>query len=339
MNMRCQMATVRKLSSGKWNAQVRRKGHSPISKTFLNQKDAHIWIRSIESEMDRGSYVNRSTADNTTLGEALERYREEVTPKKKGKGQELRRINQWLKHPLAKRSLSSLKGKDFAKYRDDRLKQVAPATLKLELALMSHVFTIASKEWNIPIVNPISNIRKPSVNNSRTRRLEEGEEDRLLTACKQSKNILLYPIVVIAIETAMRLSELLNLEWEDVDIKKRVIFLKDTKNGSSRRIPLSLKAMEILNSIPKHITDKRVFYTWSPRSDAMNGAFRLAVKKAGLDNFRWHDLRHEATSKLFEKGLDMMEVSSITGHKGMIMLQRYTHLSSDRLIYKMDKAI
>src|SRR5687768_4106964 len=115
------MATVRKLSSGKWNAQVRRKGYTPISKSFTYEKDAHVWIRSIESDMDKGSYINRSTADHTTLADALERYRVEITPSKKGKDQELRRIAVWLKHPLAKRSLSSLKGRDFAKYRDDRL--------------------------------------------------------------------------------------------------------------------------------------------------------------------------------------------------------------------------
>src|SRR5690348_1289521 len=115
------MATVRKLKSGKWNAQVRRKGYSPISKSFTFEKDAYVWIRSVESELDKGSFVNRSTADNTTLGEALERYRDEVTPHKKGRDREKNRINQLLSHPLAKRSLSSLKGKDFAAYRDDRL--------------------------------------------------------------------------------------------------------------------------------------------------------------------------------------------------------------------------
>ena len=131
------MATVRKLSSGKWNAQVRRKGHTPISKSFTYEKDAHVWIRSIESDMDRGSYVNRSTADHTTLADALERYRVEITPSKKGKDQELRRIAVWLKHPLAKRSLSSLKGKDFAKYRDDRLmKRTSASTVRLELSLI-----------------------------------------------------------------------------------------------------------------------------------------------------------------------------------------------------------
>lgn len=203
------MATIRKLKSGKWHVQIRRKGYSPVRKSFTFEKDAYVWIRSIESEMDKGSYINRSSAENTTLADALIRYRNEITPTKKGRDREKNRINQWLKHSLANKSLSSLRSTDFAKYRDDRLKQIAPATLKLELALMSHIFTIAIKEWNIPIVNPISLIRKPSVNNSRTRRLEEGEEQLLLTACKASRNPLLYPIVVIAIETACRLSELL----------------------------------------------------------------------------------------------------------------------------------
>ncbi|WON72755.1 site-specific integrase [Nitrosospira sp. Is2] len=334
------MATVRKLSSGKWNAQVRRKGHSPISKSFTYEKDAHVWIRSIESDMDRGSYVNRSTADSTTLGEALERYRDEITPKKKGKDQELRRIAVWLKHPLARRSLSSLKGKDFAKHRDDRLlKRCSAGTLRLELALISHLYTIALKEWGIPVTNPVSLIRKPTANNARTRRLEDDEEDRLLNACRLSKNILLYPIAVLAIETAMKLSELLNMEWTDIDIKKRIIVLSDTKNGTARTIPLSLRAIDILSSIPKHIACRRVFFTWLPRSDAMNGAFKTAVKKAGMDNFHFHDLRHEATSRYFELGMNVMEVSAITGHKSLQMLRRYTHISNNVLINKLDGQI
>jgi integrase len=331
------MSTVRKLSSGKWNAQVRRKGHAPISKSFTYEKDALIWIRSIESDMDRGSYVNRSTADSITLADALIRYRDEITPHKKGRDQELRRIAQWLKHPLAKRSLSSLKGKDFAKHRDDRrLKEYCAGTIRLELALISHVFTIASKEWNIPVTNPVSLIRMPQANNARTRRLEGDEEDRLLRACQQSQNILLYPIVVLAIETAMRLSELLNIEWSEIDLKKRTIFLSDTKNGTSRIIPLSAVAVEVLSNIPKPISNKRVFYTWKPRGDAMNGAFKSAVKKAGLLDFHFHDLRHCATSQLFEKGLNVMEVSAITGHKSMQMLRRYTHISPNVLINKLD---
>lgn len=156
--------------------------------------------------MDKGLYINRSSAENTTLTDALVRYKNEITPTKKGCSRELGRINLWLAHPLSKRSLSSLKSIDFAKYRDARLKEVAPGTVRLELALVSHLFTILQKEWNIPASNPLSNIRKPSPSNARTRRLEDDEQHRLLSACKQSKNPLLYSLVaLLAIETGMRL--------------------------------------------------------------------------------------------------------------------------------------
>ena len=330
------MATVRKLSSGKWNAQIRRKGHTPISKSFINQKDAHTWIRIIESDMDKGVYINRSRAENTTFADALVRYRDEITPTKKGSSQELRRIATWLNHPLAKRSISSLKPTDFVKHRDVRLKEVASNTVRLELALISHLFSVAHKEWNIPVSNPLSDIRKPKPSNARTRRLEDNEEQRLLEVCQQSRNPLLYSLVVIAIETAMRLGELLSLEWKDINLTKRIAFLTDTKNGNARTIPLSARAIEIFYAIPRHITNQRVFWVWKPRNDAMNGAFLLAVRKAGIDNLHFHDLRHEAASRLFEKGLNVLEVATITGHKSIQMLQRYTHIRPESLISKLD---
>ena len=172
------MATVRKLSSGKWNAPIRRKGHTPVSKSFTYEKDARAWIRSLESDMDKGVHINRNAADNTTLADALIRYRTEITPNKKGSSQELRRIATWLKHPLAKQSLSSLKSTDFVKHRDRRCAAVASNTVRLELALLSHLFTIAKQEWNIPVSNPLADIRKPKSSHARTRRLENDEEEQ-----------------------------------------------------------------------------------------------------------------------------------------------------------------
>lgn len=233
------MATVRKLASGKWNAQIRRKGHTPISKTFTNQKDAFMWIRCIESEMDKGTYINRSSTENTTLADALIRYRNEITLHKKGHVREQGRIKHWLAHPYSKHSLSSLKSVDFAKYRDAHLKEVSTGTVRLELALISHVFTILRKEWNYPIDNPITNIRKPKPSKARDRRLENDEKERLLKACKQSRNPQLYALVIMAIETGMRLSELLKIEWADINLTTQTIFLDDTKNGSSRTMTWS----------------------------------------------------------------------------------------------------
>lgn len=330
------MATVRKLASGKWNAQVRRKGHAPISKTFTNQKDAFIWIRCIESEMDRGTYINRSSTENATLADALIRYRNEITPYKKGHEREQGRINHWLAHPYSKCQLSSLKSIDFAKYRDARLKEVSTGTVRLELALISHVFTILRKEWNFPIDNPITNIRKPKPSKARDRRLVNEEKECLLKACKQSRNPQLYALVVMAIETGMRLGELLKMEWADINLSKRTIFLDDTKNGSSRTIPLSYKAIETLINIPKHIKSKRVFWIWPQKPDAISGAWRPALKRAEITGLRFHDLRHEATSQFFERGLNVLEVAAITGHKSIQMLQRYTHIKPETLVSKLD---
>jgi integrase len=330
------MATVRKLASGKWNAQIRRKGHTPISKTFINQKDAFIWIRCMESEMDKGTYINRSSAENTTLEDVLIRYRNEITLHKKGYEREQGRINHWLAHPYSKHSLSSLKSVDFAKYRDARLKEVSTGTVRLELALISHVFTILRKEWNFPADNPVTHIRKPKPSRARNRRLENDEKERLLTACKQSRNPQIYPLVVMAIETGMRLGELLKMEWADINLSKRTIFLDDTKNGSSRTIPLSYKAIETLINIPNHIKSKRVFWIWPQKPDAISGAWRPALKRAEIIGLRFHDLRHEATSHFFERGLNILEVAAITGHKSIQMLQRYTHIRPESLVSKLD---
>ncbi|SOD39880.1 hypothetical protein SAMN06298226_0111 [Nitrosovibrio sp. Nv4] len=129
------MATVRKVSSGKWSVQVRRKGFTPISKSFINQKNAYSWIRSVESDMDKGIHTDCAATSVITLTDALIRYRNEVTPSKKGRIREAERIAVWLKHPLAKRSLSSLKSTDFVKHRDRRCALVASNTVRLELAL------------------------------------------------------------------------------------------------------------------------------------------------------------------------------------------------------------
>jgi integrase len=155
-----------------------------------------------------------------------------------------------------------------------------------------------------------------------------------MVACEQSGAPLLRHIVVFAIETGMRLGELLALRWDDIDLNGKVATLHDTKNGESRRVPLSQRAGVALASIPRHISDTRVFWRWS-RRDSFENAWRRAAGKAGLGNLRFHDLRHEATSRFFERGLNMMEVSAITGHKTLQMLKRYTHLRAEDLAARL----
>lgn len=322
------MASIRKLPSGKWNVQIVRWGFPRQTKTFINRADAEKWARTIESEMDRGVFVCRSEAEATTLAQALERYRREVTPHKKGSKREADRIGVWLQTDLAKRSLASLKGSDFAQYRDKRLTEAASNTVRLELAIVSHLFTIAQQEWNIPVQNPIGSIRKPKGSNARTRRFEGRgtpacEEQRLMAAT--ASHPYLSRMIALALETGMRQSEIVSLFWSEIDLTQSVIKKSDGKNGEGRVIPLTEKAKAALG-------DRGIgkLFPGFPRK-----AWENSLTKANLSDFHFHDLRHEAVSRLFERGMNPMEVASVSGHKTMQMLKRYTHLKAEDLLKKM----
>ncbi|MDH3392467.1 MAG: site-specific integrase [Desulfobulbaceae bacterium] len=326
------MATVEKRGPYQYRAKVRKKGFQSVTKTFEYKKDAETWARQQESEMERGAFICAKEAENTILAEALDRYSREITVEKKGKDMELYRIKTWKKHPLAERSLSSLRGSDFASYRDERLKAGrAGNTIRLELAIISHLFTIARKEWGMEsLANPIQAIRLPKVSKARDRRLVGDEEERLFKACEQSRSKGLKDAVLLAIETAMRQAELLGIEWQHVNLQRRFIHLPETKNGTSRDVPLSPKAIEILERRGKvrKIDDDRVFSEWKSPNNFKH-TWSRAVKRAELEDFRFHDLRHEATSRFFEKGLRIEMVRAITGHKTLQMLMRYTHLRAE----------
>ncbi len=332
------MATFVNRGPYQWRALIRKKGYPTISKTFTFRRDAEIWARQTESEIERGAWIDRTEGEQTTLKEALDRYAKEITPKKKGARQEAYRIKSLKKTALAERTLASLRSTDFAKYRDDRLSSVSPSSVRLELAIFSNLFTVIQRDWGIEgIGNPVLLIKKPSSKGSaRDRRLLTGEEERLIAACRQYGNIWLAPIVMFAIETAMRRSEILSLRWDNIDIEKQTAYLPDTKNSEPRSVPLSTKAISILQGLPRSITGK-VFQT---TDNAIKLGYYRACKKAKsadmkkdepIENLRFHDLRHEATSRFFEKGLNQMQVAAITGHKTLQMLKRYTHLKAEDL--------
>lgn len=324
------MATIRKLPSGSWQVQVRRKGESPISKTFTNKALAEQWARSIETQIDRGTFVDRSEAERTTLAELIDRYLSEITPSKKGSRQEsyrLEAIKKYIGHLI----IGSIQGKHIASYRDTRLSEgKSTGTVLRELCDLSHLFNVSIKDWGIPLTNnPAQYIRRPARAKGRSRRLTIAELQALLEALSETKEV--SSIVQLAIETGMRRSELLKMEWSNIDLKNRIVWLSDTKNGESRAVPLSLKAISLLEQLPR--TTETVFKT---KPDSVSQAFHRACIRAGLEDLRFHDLRHEATSRLFEKGLNTMEVSSVTGHKTLSMLKRYTHLKARDIALKLD---
>ncbi|MFC4518827.1 site-specific integrase [Cupriavidus pinatubonensis] len=337
-----------------WRVAIRRRGFPPQARTFDTKVEAEAWAREAEAEMDRGAFVDRREAERNTLGDLLLRYSEEVSPDKKGGEQEILRIRKLRSDPIAQFKISALTGKVLASYRDRRLKgdgkrqPVTGSTVNRELTLLSHVLNVAAKEWGVHLpVNPVSAIRRPRESRGRTRRLSPTEEARLLSELAASprsehgyydkggsRNASILPMTILALETAMRRGELLSIRWSDVFLEDRFLRLHDSKNGEPRDVPLSTRAVNTLTPLAKLASSgsERVFPT---TADAVKKAFTRACERAGIENLRFHDLRHEGTSRIAERLDNVLELSAITGHKTLQMLKRYYHPRAKDLALKL----
>ncbi len=329
------MATIRKLR-GRWQAQVRRRGMKPRCKSFDTKLEAEKWARDLEAQVDRfGAAPDTKILESTTLGQLLERYQREVSPLKRGSVQETQRIDVLRRHDLAYRTMIGLSQQDIASFRDGRLQSVAPSTTARELAILSHVLEVAIRDWGLPLAkNVVKMVRRPAIRNERSRRLALDEEQRLLDACDTGKIPFLRTLLIVAIETGMRRGELLGLKWTDFSHNRRVLSLALTKNGSGRDVPLSQRAFDMLIAWKEHpAVDQSMIFPM--RAGTLEQAWRRLLVRAGINGLRFHDLRHEGVSRLFERGLNVIEVSSISGHKELRMLKRYTHLAADDLVARL----
>ena len=343
------MATFVQRGEYSHQAVVRRRGYPTQAKTFELKQDAIRWARKVERDMDTGAWRDSSLADTNTLGDILRRYLKEVTPAKKGADIEEIKINALLRDRICSIRMSALSGMDLAGWRDRRLKTVKGSTVNREMAIISHAIDIARKEWSIHIENPCRLVRRAPSSNSRDRRVISGEEKFLCEALKFTKNKYIEPMIFLAIETGMRRGELLSLVWENIDFDKRTAYLPDTKNGEVRTVPLSTTALRILQSMPETLEGAVFPITM----DSFKKAYERTLQRAKclylkhctangirpnmkfLTDLHFHDLRHEAASRFFEIGLNVMEVASITGHKSLQTLKRYTHLRAEDLALKL----
>ncbi|BCF90120.1 site-specific integrase [Paraburkholderia largidicola] len=334
-----------------WRAEIRRVGYPPQWRTFDTKAEADAWARRIESEMDRGIFVDRTEAERNTFGDLLRRYAKEVSPLKKGGADEILRIRKVCRDPIAQYKVAALSGKILSEYRDRRLKgdakhrPVTGSTVNRELTLLGHVLNVARREWGVHMdVNPVSVIRRPRENRARTRRLSPGEEQRILAELAYSprdhhgrfanggcRNEWALPAVIVAIETAMRRGEILALLWDDVFLDQRFARLHDTKNGEARDVPLSSRAVETLQRLPRDASG-RVFPI---TGEALKRVFTRACKRASIEDLHFHDLRHEATSRIAERLDNILELSSVTGHKSVQMLKRYYHPRATDIALKL----
>jgi len=315
---------VRVYSRGNWHTA-----------TFDTLKDAQIWRGKIKAgnELDpdkqfiRKARIRQIEAKSTTILKALEQYEKEITPQKKGSAVEKTRINKLKRTKFAAKSIYATSPEDVLEV----LKEIGGSdnNKRKYASLISHLFTTAKRVWRWKVENPVAGeIALPSNGKPRERRLNDGEEkllDKLLTGQ-------LRQYFYLAIETSMRRGELLNLEWSQIDINKATALLFDTKNGESRRVPLSSRARALLEEL-KGLDKVRVF---TMTQSQLRKGWEAVRTEAGLGDLRIHDLRHEATSRFFEKGLNVIEAASITGHKSLTMLKRYTHLNPSELAKKLD---
>ena len=322
------MATIRK-HRGKWQAIVRRKAQGSASKTFHFRRDAERWARDQEQRLDNGTF-GKLAPQEVTLAELLIRYRDTITVKKKGAPQETRRVQRLLKDPITSLVVDQITSDRLASFRDKRLRDGIRAAA-IDLILIGHCLKIAMNEWGLSLaLNPADKVKRPAPPKARQRRLEAAEYVSLETASSQTKNPYLWPLVILAIETGMRRSELLGLIWDNINLKNRTAYLPDTKNGSSRTVPLSSKAVAVIGNL-----DKSQAHLFPVSDNAIRLSWDKLKKRAKLNDLRFHDLRHEAISRFFERGLSVAEVALISGHKDPRMLIRYTHLKAVDVALKL----
>ena len=327
------MASIRK-RNGRYQAQVRRQGYSGVSRTFSSRDAAKKWIKATETDMERGEF--RPKVD-MTVGELIKRFERDVAPKHKASRSTIVRCRNLRRH-IGSVPMTKLTPADLASYRDKRLQLVKPNTLKHELGVLSSVINTAIIDWGIPIPsNPVQLVRLPKYDDRRSRRLERGEEEKLL----ESADPMFRRLIIVAIETAMRKGEIFRIRQSHIDYRRQTLFIPTTKTDKPRTIALSTRAVKALKdqirstgqgNVVELVHDPLVFKFGV-------GLYRYRVDKirkaTGMLDWRFHDLRHEATSRLFEKGLNMMEVASITGHEDLKMLKRYTHIKPESLVARL----
>lgn len=330
------MASITKRGDRQWQAKVRRR-HWNASATFPTKALADIWARQVEGSIDARRFNPGSIeADRVTLHAALERYLKERVPLKRGTKQNEGIVRSWQRSKLSVFPLSAIRGSDIADWRDQRLKEVGPQTAVHHLNLLSHLFNVAASDWGMEsLMNPVGRVSKPAIPPDRNRRISRQEEVELLDACDHSRSAWLAPMVRLALETAMRQGELVSLRWSDINLAKRVVLLRETKSGTARTVPLSVRAFEILSSLAsREEAAEKVFEIEVGR--AVTHAFAKACDAARIEDLHFHDLRHEATSRLFERtDLRDIEIVAVTGHKTMEMLKRYAHLRAANLVQRL----
>lgn len=332
--------------SGSFRVRIFRKNDKPISKSFSSEPEAAQWLKKTQAQLELGLYqeeVKNQVNLKVGFSEAVEKYIPAHSVHK-GNHKTEAGILRILANRWEGRSLSTISKQDIVLLKEELLaKGRAASTVNHYLNALSQLYQIAINEWGLKVANPITGIKRMSEPQGRMKRLSIEAETALLACCHELNLDYLADIIVVAVETGMRCGEILSMRWEDVDFINRRVLLRDTKNGESRQVPLSSRVKTILEQLSSRNTDDLVFpyCRWAIRRHYTRAVKQSAESHKGVQNpftdLRFHDLRHEALSRLSDKGLNVMEIAHISGHRTLAMLRRYTHPCHETLLGKLDR--
>ena len=326
----------------RYRVQVRKKGYPLQTATFERKTDAKKWAQSVEAAIEECRFQNFAQAKRRTVAELIDRYVENVLPRKPRSERTQRQQLFWWRDQLGSLTLATLTTDLIVDCRDRLAKRIVPsgnlistATVNRYLAALSHVLTVAVKEYKWLPESPMRYLGKLPEAKPRVRYLSDDERDRLLDACRESRSSHLYAIVLLALSTGMRRGEILSLTWDDLDPERRTIILQDTKNKERRAVPLVGAAYRLLHDLRKSRSNESdlLFPSSDPeRPIDIRKPWETALKRAGIKDFRFHDLRHSAASYLAMSGASLPEIAGVLGHKTYQMVKRYAHLSDQHTI-------
>ena len=323
-----------------WLAFIRRKGRKSISKSFPTKTKAQVWARQVESEMDTMQFKDARGLTGITVKQLIERYISEIggiTPFRRTK---LVTLNTWIR-THGDLTLAELNADKLIMWATDRAKEVSGATIAVDLAYLGVVLRTAKELWRLPVDDSIARTARGSLkylgvsakSKHRERRPTQKEIDDICLhfTVKRNQKVPMEDLILFAVETAMRLGEIINLRWEDLNEKDKTIIIRDRKHptekqGNDQEVPLLGTAFNIVQKQPK--TDVRIF----PIAEGTpSSLFPRACKELGIIDLRFHDLRHEGVSRFFEQGYRIEQVSLLSGHRDWKMLARYTQVKAKDL--------
>jgi len=322
------MATIRKLKSKKFLAEIRKQGQYK-SKTFTTKVQAMAWAVETEQGLSSDSLIS-----GKRLSDIFERYRDEISPSKKSRRTEQNRLNKFLRHSLAIIPLEDIKQSHFYDWIEEALASLKSSSVNRDLNLLSSVFEQAIR-WNWMDNNPVRGIKRPKNPQPRDRRISEAEIKRIQnallfdgkTVTEQRHEIAV--AFLFALETAMRQGEIWAMEWSDVYLDKRFVRLPDTKNGTSRDVPLSMEAVRLLKLLG---TDQGRVFPSNQQSSAT--IFRRCLKLADIKSLTFHDTRHEALTRLARK-LDVLDLARMVGHRDPRSLMIYYNATAEEIAHRL----